>query len=85
MTHTLVELAVPPTSHLGLIPAVHSVNVVPLDGLDLVHGHIPGKGHLGWSQDCNMGMGPDRLMHPTCGLFLGSLPHVSKGAKVIDN
>ena len=45
-TYTLVELSVPAEGHAGLVPTVHSVNVVPLDLLDLVHGHIACKWDL---------------------------------------
>ena len=49
-THTLVELAIPAQRHSGLVPSVDTVNVVALDGLDLVHGHVAGKGNLAHSQ-----------------------------------
>ena len=45
-TYTLVELPVPAEGHAGLIPAIHPVNVVPLNLLDLVHSYIACKGDL---------------------------------------
>ena len=46
ITYTLVELSVTSQCHSGLVSAVHSVNVVALDLLNLVHCYIASKGYL---------------------------------------
>ena len=46
ITYTLVELSVASQCHSWLVSAVHSVNVVALDLLNLVHCYVASKGHL---------------------------------------
>ena len=44
-THTLVELPVASKSHSRLVVSVDTVNVVPFDLLDLVHGNVASERH----------------------------------------
>ena len=43
MTYALVELAVTSPAHGGVVSSVNFCDLVPLDVLDLVHRHVPGK------------------------------------------
>lgn len=45
-THTLVELSVSPQGHSGLVSSVHTVNVVSLDLLNLIHSYVTSKWDL---------------------------------------
>ena len=46
LTHTLVEFSVASEGHSRLVSPVDTINVVALDGLNLIHSHIAGKRHL---------------------------------------
>ena len=61
-THTLVELAVATQCHPGLVSPVHSINMVPFDGLDLVHSHISGKWYLHHTKQSSQGQ-HNRWLH----------------------